>query len=186
MGEIWTPLTDDERNYIYREHKRGKSDEEIGRELGKHRSTIYRARKHMPDSPLDEPFQWHKLTEYGIPWDASGYLLTLWHGIWKGELVDSVEDVQWITARDMLWAWRVHLAVPDMWHSFVLWWGRQLASVEMRHIVLGTEPDFDGYYQYLAFQELDGDEGARNYAKALAEGYVKPITLPSWLNLLDI
>jgi hypothetical protein len=86
MGEWWTPLTNDDRKYIYEQHKRGRSDEDLARGLGKHRSTIYRARKNVPNSPLDEPFQWHKLEQYGIPWEASGYLLTLWHGIWKGDL----------------------------------------------------------------------------------------------------
>jgi hypothetical protein len=179
MGETWTPLTNDERRYIYQEHKRGRSDEDLAKELGKHRSTIYRARRNMPDSPLDEPFQWHKLDQYGLPWEASGYLLTLWHGIWSGELETfyPIEEAKRITARNVLWWWRVHLAAPDISPMHTLMWASRFVNNEIYYLANNIEPDFEGFYQALAYRSSEGEEQAEIHNRAVEEGRIKPVAV---------
>ena len=179
MGERWTPLTNEEKKFIYEEHKLGRSYEAIAKELGKHRSTIYRASKNLPDSPLDEPFQWHKLAQYGIPWEASGYLLTLWHGIWTGELEGfySIEEANRITAREVLWWWRVHLAAPDISPAHTLMWAGRFVNNEIYYLVNNIEPDFEGFYQALAYRSSEGKEQAEIHQKAVEEGRIKPVAV---------
>jgi hypothetical protein len=141
----------------------------------------YRKKNPKPD-PMDEPFQWDKLAEYGIPWEASEYLLSLWHGIWKGELVESVEEAERITARTVLWAWRVHLAAPDISQAHTLMWATRFAGNEIGHIVFGMELGFEAFYQSLAFRNFEGEDQAEAYDKAVDEGRVKPVTVfAGWL-----
>jgi hypothetical protein len=47
------------------------------------RATICRVCKNMPVSPLDTAFEWHKLEEYGIPWEASGFIMDMLNGVHK-------------------------------------------------------------------------------------------------------
>ena len=42
------------------------------------RTTIYRACRSMPDLPIDEPFQWRNIQDYGLPWESSAYILDFW------------------------------------------------------------------------------------------------------------
>jgi hypothetical protein len=63
------------------------SDEsEDGRKFD--RATIYRVCKNMPVSPLDAAFEWHKLEEHGIPWEASSFIMEM--------LGATYECTQWV------------------------------------------------------------------------------------------
>ena len=39
---------------------------------------------------LDEPFQWHRLGEYDLPWEASAFLLQMW-----GNVKELSRDLEW-------------------------------------------------------------------------------------------
>jgi hypothetical protein len=131
-----------------------------------------------PD-PMDEPFQWHKLEQYGIPWEASGYLLTLWHGIWNGDLerLFSTEEAKRITAREVLWWWRVHLTAPDISPAHTLMWAGRFVNNEIYHLVTDTEPDFEGFYQALAYRSSEGEEQAEAHQRAVEERRIKPASV---------
>ena len=47
------------------------------------RATVYRVCRSIPNLPLDQPFEWHRLDEYTLPWEAGGYILDMWREIQK-------------------------------------------------------------------------------------------------------
>ena len=55
---------------------------------------------------LDSPFEWHRLGCYGLPWEASDFLLEMWRVIVTGQLIPV--PVAPPTTRQMIWFWRVH------------------------------------------------------------------------------
>lgn len=59
---------------------------------------------------LDQPFEWHLMEEYGIPFEAGDYLLGLVRD-WL-EIDDAEHITQHPSARSVLWSWRIHLADP--------------------------------------------------------------------------
>jgi hypothetical protein len=191
MKQRYRQMTDKEKLRVYELRRKDRlsfsaiaeelsNEAEDGRKFD--RATIYRVCKNLPDSPLDEPFQWQKLEEYGIPWEASGFLLSLWHGIWERKLVESTEEAERITAREVLWAWRVHLAAPDISPAHTLMWARRFAGNEIGHLVSGMELNFEGLYQALAYRDFEGEAQAEIYGKALEEGRVKPAAIfAGWL-----
>ena len=88
---------------------------------------------------LDVPFEYHRMQEYGLPWEASRYVLRLW------AFVTSMWPIFYKSAprptfREVRWWWRVHLAVPelDFYDVWQLAWRFTLR--EQRHELLGASP----------------------------------------------
>ena len=93
------------------------NDAEDGRKFD--RSTIYRVCQSMPSLPVDEPFELIDLEEYGIPWEASAYLLEMWafaqeHSYFPEIPKYVVWQIPKESFRQARWWWRVHLAAPDL------------------------------------------------------------------------
>ena len=106
------------------------------------RSTVSRHMKKydlLPEAVkrLDRPFEWHRMEEYGLPWEASAFVLGMW--VYVRELV--VEE--WVgdrwalarlgvkpTVRDVRWWWRIHLADPDKDSFNVMTTAREFADTE--------------------------------------------------------
>ena len=83
--EHYRQMWDSEKIKAYQLRREGMSFQTIADNLSKDaddgrkfdRATILRVCRSMPDSPLEQPFEWHRLEEYGLPWEASGYLLKM-------------------------------------------------------------------------------------------------------------
>ena len=56
-------------------------------------------------------FEWHRLQEYGLPWESSDILLSVWKRVCHMR-EDSSTPLP--TVRQARWWWRVHLAAPDV------------------------------------------------------------------------
>ena len=101
-----------------------------------------KAREEQGLTDLDVPFEWHRLEEYGLPWEASGYLIEMW--AWYKEFWTSVAttlnrpEPPPPTVRQARWWWRVHLAVPEMEVQMnVYCWAEAFGRRELLHGVLG-------------------------------------------------
>src|SRR5918996_4513578 len=73
--------------------------------------------KKMHDEPaqrhLAAAFDWHRLEEYGLPWESSNFLLKMWAEINEGDPgFDSGDSWRYtgrtggLTVREAKWAWR--------------------------------------------------------------------------------
>ena len=90
----------------------------------------------------DRPFEWHRLEEYGLPWEAGCYLLEIW-SLAKSRVLhedssDGERDVPFPepTVREALWWWRVHKAVPEVGLGDVHQMARTFVDRELAHQLL--------------------------------------------------
>ena len=86
---------------------------------------------------LDSPFQWHQMELSQIPWEAGGFVTEM------SRLVQEAKPhlrYPPLSVRQMRWAWRIHLATPELENWSSLWTLAQLYSQrELAHEVL-VEP----------------------------------------------
>ena len=103
---------------------------------------------------LDNPVEFHKLGEHGLPSEATSYLLEMWK--FAVELfVDEPEVAQCPTLREVNWWWRVHEADPGLDMTSV--W--RLASVflgrDINHDFGDVPLEFSDLYSLLAQVKTD-------------------------------
>lgn len=185
MGESWTQVTNAERAIIRRMNREGASDLDIGKAIGKHRSTVYRIRAGQPESPQDEPFQWHEMEEFGLPIVASEYLLKMWVAVREAKIgrhVISLDD-DWLplpyvgefSARDARWCWYIHQAAPDLDMGDVWWLTERYTIREMAHDLLKIPQDLNDLQAYIAYGRWRSPDHHARYHQAIAEGRIKDL-----------
>jgi len=123
---------------------------------------------------LDSPFVFNKMEDYGLPLDASAYLLQLLTSWADGRLS------WWPWVRDMRWVWRVHRAAPELELPDV--WGlAQMFTTRERASDLAGNPDnFEDLYAYLAIKPWINERNLETYKRAyisIAEGLMQPINV---------
>ena len=121
---------------------------------------------------LDSPFVFNKMEDYGLPLDASAYLLQLLTSWADGRLS------WWPWVRDMRWVWRVHLAAPDLCLLDVYWLANTFALREKAHEVLGIPFDVDDLQAFLANRPWVSTAALERYREAIADGRIPPVPPP--------
>ena len=126
----------------------------------------------LPDAvkALDRSVDWERLEDYGIPWEATCYLLQIW---------DETDFMYWPTIRDVKWEWRVHQAAPTAPASEVKV-GRRQFSHRDRLIDFGLDPKDFGYddqnfrnlWVRFAARPWEGEEQEKRYREVLASGVI--------------
>ena len=106
--ERYRQMWDSEKIMAYQLRREGRSFQTIADILSKdaddgrkfNRATILRVCRSMPDSPSDQPFEWHRLEEYVLPWEASEYLLKMACFIqdFEASLFSTDSDLYWSKA----------------------------------------------------------------------------------------
>ena len=127
------------------------------------------------DRGLDDAFEWHRLGDYGLPWEASEFLLEMW--VYVQELN---RDLKWAlhyldspppsTVRQANWWWRVHQAAPNQDKEFVRITAEQLWQCELYKDVLGKNVDVSGIEAYLAYRPWMSQEHQTAYHQAITDG----------------
>ena len=180
------------------------------------RATIYRACSSMPDLPIDEPFRWRNIQDYGLPWESSAYILDFWAQAIEF-LVNMQQDPDLLdlpagfrnlpptivyTGRHARWWWRVHQADPDLPINAVLALASAFSSREYLHEVLGLPMELADLQGLLAYRPWHSEHYCEIYLGAVSEGRIPPLNgidlndpetlaifkqIPSdWVNLLQI
>ena len=160
---------------------------------------------------LDEAFAWNQLDSYGLPWEASRFLLDfatmlIEHRNPTVVITDARGRRQSFppTWREMRWAWRVHQALGG---EAVMVYGDHVrpeyrlghylgdvegvsaafATRELVHHVLGEKLDLADLEGFLAYRPWEGHEERWRYLRAVEEGFipgVRKIDLPEGLRAL--
>ena len=138
-------------------------------------STEAREERGVPD--LDIPFEWHRLEEYGLPWEASGYLTEMWS--WANEFWAVVAILlnkpkpALPTVRQARWWWRVHLALPEVENKLDIYlWAGDFVRYELFKDVLGEAVDLAGLDAILAYKPWESLEKKGLYWLALNDGRI--------------
>jgi hypothetical protein len=134
---------------------------------------------------LDAPFEWHRMAEYDLPWEASSFLLEMWWWVLENLYPKHGERP---TVRSVRWWWRVHQAAPDVRHYIDVWFlAQQFANRELVHEVLGEPLDLADLEARLAYKPWQGfpEDQSRGeaYWAALEENRIPKVRQDSLDNI---
>ena len=117
--------------------------------------------KKIPAEALDEdaPFEWHRLEEYGLPWEASPYILDIWASILVARPLTTVRAVRW-------W-WRVHLAAPELSPLNIVFMAAEFEHRELVHEVFGQTMEMADLEAFLAFKPWIDEQHLLAYTDAV-------------------
>lgn len=120
---------------------------------------------------LDQPFVWHRIEEYDLPWEASAYLLEMWRMVMNGEMTRFNERGQSVpTVRQAKWWWRIHQAAPDLNSKGDVWFlAQRFVNREMLIQVLDEPLDFADLEAHLAYKPWENEDRIEAYRKAVQE-----------------
>ena len=134
---------------------------------------------------LDGPFAWHKLEKYGLPWEASAYLLEMWAFVREGKVMSVFPKESRMlspTVREMIWARRVHLATPDVGMRDVWLLAERFVYRELCHEVLGERLDMADLEAQLAYRPWEGwpdnEERLDIYRRLVGDGRIPALKVP--------
>ncbi len=130
---------------------------------------------------LDVPFQWHRLAEFGFPWESSEFLLEMWASVIETNAFmtrGSKFNLLRPTARDARWWWRVHNAAPDLSLLKKRLLGSAFAFRERSHEILGSTLELGDLESYLAYKPWVSSKSQAIYERAIDQGHI-PALLPS-------
>lgn len=156
-----------------------------GRELP-HQRTLQRLVKDMQgnvtkatdsEKLLDQPFEWHRLEEYALPWDASAYLLEMWVHV-TIRRISSLPLGPPPTTRQVRRWWHVHRAAPEMEKDDVWWVAQEFVVREITSEVLGISQTMADLDAWLAFTPWRGDTYRGLYRFGIERGLIPPLTVP--------
>jgi hypothetical protein len=137
---------------------------------------------------LDSPFEWHRMESYGLPWEASAYILRMWGLSLEGNLIEfetvlsdrsSRTPQSSPTIRQARWWWRVHQAAPDLGFSEVNILTNDFVVRELDHEILALPleiADLQAFLAYRPWQGLPGDTiRYEAYREAMSQGRISPL-----------
>ena len=132
---------------------------------------------------LDKPFEYHRMEDYGLAWEAGSYLMKMW-AFWKsGRGFDLMMNgvnlpMPAPTVREARWWWRVHLADPELGYFDVWCFAERFVTREVARAFLGNtlDPlDVADLEAHLAFRPWTDEESRRNYQEAIETGRIPPL-----------
>lgn len=169
--------------HIRRLRGQGKTIDEIEAlmeeaELWTSRGAIARYTKeydHQQDAEktLDAPFEWYRLDEYGLPWEASAYLLDVLAKAriqFLAQLGTPSILFRPATVREVRWWWRIHLAAPAIEWFDVVQIARAFASRELASQILGKPLFVADLEALVVYHPWSGADSKRSYHEAVEHG----------------
>ena len=131
---------------------------------------------------LDSPFEWHRMEEYGLPWEASSWLLEQWRWVTRG-----VTELPLPTVREVRWWWRIHQAVPEIrthtkepqwltrWHIDTVQMASAFVARELAHELLGEPMVMDDLEALIALRPWESEELEKFYRMQLDLRIIPPV-----------
>ena len=103
----------------------------------------------LPKKNLDKPFEWHLMEEYGLPWEASPFLLEMWASFlgWGKYFPISNPSV-----REIRWWWRIHLAAPELDKEFIWRIAQWFLARELVQVLLNVPLELADLEAFLAYK----------------------------------
>lgn len=123
---------------------------------------------------LDSPFQWHLMEKYGLPWEASAYLLQMW-AYYVVRSLDNPKPEPPPTTRQVSWWWRVHQAAPDIDQQDVWWIAQEFVVREVAHEVLAQPLEMADVEAWLAVKPWSGEDQRSTYLSTVEIGLIPPL-----------
>lgn len=176
----------DQELFAYQQYKDGCGPSEILRNLkgkfGEKSSVSTRTiatwikRFKAGGNSLDEEFEWHKIEEYGLPWEASQYLLELWRNFKEWQRDSGIQP----SARQLIWWWRIHNARPELRPHEVIDISQRFIIREMATDIAGKPKYMKDLEALIAYRGWDTNPdtnayGRKRYLWAIENGIIPPL-----------
>jgi len=118
---------------------------------------------------LDKPFEWNQLEEYGLPWESSTYLISLWFA--HKQLAGYPPSYK-PTARQAIWWWRIHHAAPAVAEKDVILLAQRFVVREIGRDILGQKIDFEDLNAHLFYKPWENNVKHKAYCAAIEDGSI--------------
>lgn len=141
--------------------------------------------KNLESKPenLEALFELHRMEEYGLPWEACGYISNIWFEVVEAPKVVTPTSIssnehgtKWKpTVRDVQWWWRVHNMAEELSNSDVYMFARQYASRELISVMTDVPAkyaDLDAFLTYKPWLDL---VRANAYRGAIKKGAIQKV-----------
>lgn len=122
------------------------------------------------------PFEWHRLEEFGLPWEASGYLLSIW-AYFQDDMKDHWK-LPWLSVRQAHWWWKVHLTDSGIGTEDAFWLAQRFVIREQIRDVLGYKLELGDLEAHLAYRPWAGEENRNRYLEAVKDGRILSMPKP--------
>ena len=174
---------------IFRQRGEGKTIDQILAAIGDEhvsRGTVAKyVRQFNAQEPslkkLYQPFEWHRMEQYNLPWEASGFLMHMWVAIqeyWSDLRMGEISERP-VTPHQVRWWWRLHQAVPDMENLLDIYlWGEHFVYREIIGEIFGEEPNLSDLEAYIAYKPWKSSESLDRYTLAAREQRIPSLVSP--------
>ena len=137
------------------------------------------------DTTLDQPFEWHQLEKYGLPWESSDYLMGL---LFAYQTLLHYPPPPPPTARQVMWWWRVHLAAPKVEQEIdVMVLAQRFVVREIGKDILGQKLEFKDLEAHLIYKPWEGPFNRELYFKAIQKGRIPSLIAdPDHANTVEL
>jgi hypothetical protein len=115
---------------------------------------------------LDRPFEWHRLEQYGLPWEAGSYLLEI---LKAPPEMPNYKLRRLPTAREARWWWRVHLADLSLDIRDVYALARAFSGRELARFLLGLPEDMGDIEALLVYRPWKDERTKNAWVRAINE-----------------
>lgn len=134
------------------------------------------------------PFEWHKLEEYGLPWEASKVILQA-HQWMQANYLNQVEHYKSLpnaigeiyrpefTVRQARWVWRISQALlgEEVGIANIYYMAAAFSGREIAHDLLDIPLEMADLEGILAWTPWKSDEHQEGYYKAVRAGIIPPV-----------
>lgn len=127
---------------------------------------------------LDKEFEWHKLEDYDLPWEACSFLLPMWSWVKEsGPFPTRGFHFPSPSAREVRWWWRIHLVDLELDYMWVWTIAQWFVARELIHDLLDGPLELADLEAYLAYRPWRKDNLAI-YRRAVEDGRI-PVVKPT-------
>ena len=137
--------------------------------------TVEKWRADWKEKPIeaDVPFEWHRMKEYGLPYEAGAYLLRMRVFVRDGKdrffmtgPVDQGRRPEF-SFRLAKWCWWVRQAAPDLCMLDISWLANSCSFRELAHDLTGHPFHLDDMMDYLGFRPWVGQQQYARYMEVV-------------------
>ena len=140
--------------------------------------TVEKWRADWKEKPIeaDVPFEWHRMKEYGLPYEAGAYMLRMRVFVLEGKDRFYIEGPHHRRSKSVFsfrlakWCWWVRQAAPDLCMFDVSWLANSCSFRELARDLTEQPFNLDDIMDYFGFRPWISENHHARYTKVVKSG----------------